>query len=79
VLAFRTVTYCTENEETPGATPRTASAADGAGRKASLNRQEAQQYRNALVASRYNVAEAARQLGLTRAQLAYRLKRLGLD
>lgn len=35
-------------------------------------------YRKALVAARYNVAAAARQLGLTRAQLAYRLKRHGL-
>lgn len=39
---------------------------------------EASAYRSALVSSRYNVAEAARRLGLTRAQLAYRLKRLGL-
>lgn len=39
---------------------------------------EAAHYRRTLVAARYNVAEAARQLGLTRAQLAYRLKRHGL-
>ena len=39
---------------------------------------EAARYRKALVSARYNVAEAARQLDLTRAQLAYRLKRLGL-
>lgn len=39
---------------------------------------EAAEYRSALVSARYNVAEAARRLGLTRAQLAYRLKRLGL-
>jgi two-component system, NtrC family, response regulator HydG len=35
-------------------------------------------YRKALVSARYNVAEAARQLGLTRAQMAYRAKRHGL-
>ena len=39
---------------------------------------EAAAYRRALVAARYNVAEAARTLGLTRAQMAYRLKRYGL-
>ncbi len=36
------------------------------------------EYRRALVSARYNVAEAARRMGLTRAQLAYRLKRLGI-
>lgn len=39
---------------------------------------EASTYRKVLLASKYNVSEAARQLGLTRAQLAYRLKRHGL-
>lgn len=39
---------------------------------------EAHAYRKALSASRYNVAEAARTLGLTRAQLAYRLKKAGI-
>ena len=39
---------------------------------------EAAEYRRALVSARYNVAEAARRLGLTRAQLAYRLKIHGL-
>lgn len=39
---------------------------------------EVAHYRKALLAARYNVAEAARRLGLTRAQLAYRLKRQGL-
>ena len=39
---------------------------------------QANEYRKVLAAARYNVAEAARQLGLTRAQMAYRLKRLGL-
>lgn len=39
---------------------------------------EAAVYRKALVAARYNIAEAARQLGITRAQLAYRAKRLGI-
>jgi two-component system, NtrC family, response regulator HydG len=39
---------------------------------------EVAEYRRALVSARYNVAEAARRLGLTRAQLAYRLKRYGL-
>lgn len=37
-----------------------------------------QKYRKALVAARYNVAEAARSLNLTRAQLSYRLKRAGI-
>lgn len=35
-------------------------------------------YRKALVEARYNVAEAARVLGLTRAQLSYRLKKAGI-
>lgn len=39
---------------------------------------ELQRYRQAWVAARHNVAEAARALGLSRAQLAYRLKRGGL-
>ncbi len=39
---------------------------------------EVSEYRRALLSARYNVAEAARRLGLTRAQLAYRLKRHGL-
>lgn len=36
------------------------------------------EYRKVLVAARYNVAEAARQMGTTRAQMSYRLKRLGV-
>lgn len=52
-------------------------------RDAAANRKaagkEAALYRKALVSARYNVAEAARQLGLSRAQLAYRLKRHGLS
>ena len=40
---------------------------------------DALRYRKALVSARYNVARAARDLGLTRAQLAYRLKRHGLS
>ncbi|WP_066341014.1 sigma-54-dependent Fis family transcriptional regulator [Azohydromonas lata] len=39
----------------------------------------AQQYAQVLRETRYNVAEAARRLGLTRPQLAYRLRKLGLD
>lgn len=39
---------------------------------------EVSEYRRALVSARYNVAEAARRLGLMRAQMAYRLKRHGL-
>ena len=39
---------------------------------------EASEYRQALANTRYNVAEAARSLGLTRAQLAYRLKKAGI-
>ncbi len=38
----------------------------------------AEDYLDALLAARYNVAAAARSLGLSRAQLAYRLKRQGL-
>ena len=38
---------------------------------------EAQKYRKALVAARYNVAQAARSLNITRAQMAYRLKKAG--
>jgi len=45
---------------------------------AAASGREVAEYRRALVAARYNVAEAARQLGLTRAQLSYRLKRYGL-
>jgi len=40
--------------------------------------QEAAMYRKALAAARFNVAEAARNLNLSRAQLAYRLKKHGL-
>ncbi|WP_321857321.1 sigma 54-interacting transcriptional regulator [Paraburkholderia tropica] len=40
-----------------------------------LSPRELAAYRKALVANRYNVAATARALGLTRAQLAYRLKR----
>ncbi len=40
---------------------------------------EAQKYRKALAAARYNVAEAARNLNLTRAQLSYRLKKTGIQ
>ena len=39
---------------------------------------ELQKYKKALVAARYNVAEAARNLNLSRAQLAYRLKSAGI-
>ena len=39
---------------------------------------DVQKYRKALSAARYNVAEAARSLNLTRAQLSYRLKRAGI-
>lgn len=39
---------------------------------------EAIQYHRALVSAHYNVAEAARRLGPSRAPLAYRLKRHGL-
>lgn len=45
---------------------------------AASSRKEVATYRKALVAARYNIAEAARQLGLTRAQMAYRAKRLGI-
>ncbi len=38
----------------------------------------ADMYRDALVAARYNVSAAARALGLSRAQMSYRLRRLGL-
>ena len=48
------------------------------GNGASSSRRDAAMYRKALVAARYNIAEAARQLGITRAQMAYRVKRLGI-
>ena len=51
--------------------PRTVSKSANKGTDVSV-------YRKALVSARYNVAEAARQLGLSRAQLAYRLKQHGL-
>lgn len=47
------------------------------GGRAPLGR-DASEYRKALVTARYNVTEAARILGLTRPQLAYRLKKAGL-
>ena len=43
-----------------------------------VSAKEISTYRNALASNRYNVAATARKLGLTRAQLAYRLKRHGL-
>lgn len=52
-------------------TPKTATASVGTGK-------EIAEYRRTLVSARYNVAEAARRLGLSRAQMAYRLKRHGL-
>lgn len=55
--------------------PQRAGAAPGGSATA---RKGASAYQAALVEARYNVAEAARQLGLTRAQLAYRARRLGL-
>ena len=53
------------------ATPPESSVGASGGREAS-------EYRQALADTRYNVAEAARSLGLTRAQLAYRLKKAGI-
>ncbi|CAB3799299.1 sigma-54-dependent Fis family transcriptional regulator [Pararobbsia alpina] len=50
----------------------------GSNSQATVSAKEVATYRNALTSNRYNVAAAARQLGLTRAQLAYRLKRHGL-
>jgi DNA-binding NtrC family response regulator len=46
--------------------------------EASSRDPDAQKYRKALAAARYNVAEAARSLNLTRAQLSYRLKKAGI-
>ncbi|UVC12293.1 sigma 54-interacting transcriptional regulator (plasmid) [Rhizobium sp. TH2] len=43
-----------------------------------LKRAEAELYRSALEAAGGNVSAAARQLGLTRAKLEYRLRRMGL-
>jgi two-component system response regulator HydG len=43
-----------------------------------LKRAEAELYRSALEAAGGNVSAAARQLGLTRAKLEYRLTKLGL-
>lgn len=45
----------------------------------SPDKKQASVYRSALVSNRYNVAEAARQMGLTRAQFAYRLKKYGIS
>lgn len=45
----------------------------------SSEKKQASVYRNALVSNRYNVAEAARQLGLSRAQFSYRLKKFGIS
>lgn len=44
----------------------------------SADKKQVSTYRNALISNRYNVAETARQLGLTRAQFAYRLRKLGI-
>ena len=43
-----------------------------------VNAQETARYRKSLFAARFNVAEAARQFELSRARLAYRLKRHGV-
>ena len=51
--------------------------ADTAAKRAPAKKEDGD-YRRALISARYNVTEAARQLGLTRAQMAYRCKRLGL-
>lgn len=63
-------------DESPARMPTAQKAHASASRSA--GGKEASEYRRALVSARYNVAEAARRLGLTRAQLAYRLKRHGL-
>ena len=64
-------------EPAPRAARSPAKDGSAAVRPASSGKQAAE-YRSALVSARYNVSEAARRLGLTRAQMAYRLKRLGL-
>lgn len=46
--------------------------------EASARDPNAQKYRKALVAARYNVAEAARSLNLSRAQLSYRLMKAAI-
>ena len=43
-----------------------------------LKRAEAELYRSTFEAAGGNVSAAARQLGLTRAKLEYRLKKIGL-
>ena len=63
-------------DDPPARTPNPSKAQPPTSRSASGK--EAAEYRRALVSARYNVAEAARRLGLSRAQLAYRLKRHGL-
>ncbi|MEG1768200.1 MAG: sigma 54-interacting transcriptional regulator [Comamonas sp.] len=55
--------------------PAASSAAKG---ERAAARKSAMVYQTALLDARYNVAEAARQMGLTRAQMAYRARRLGL-
>lgn len=58
-------------------TPRTKSVAL-ASKNSNATSKELASYRKALQSTRYNIAAAARTLGLTRAQLEYRLKRHGL-
>ncbi|MOA56962.1 hypothetical protein D3C78_1810510 [compost metagenome] len=55
--------------------PAATSAAKG---ERAAARKSAMVDQTLLVDARYNVAEAARQMGLTRAQMAYRARRLGL-
>lgn len=62
----------------PGLDGRLTEQAAGAGRREQVGEPQVEVYRDALVAARYNVSAAARALGLSRAQMSYRLRRLGL-
>lgn len=64
--------------ESDGGTRSPKPRRENANTETSARDPEAQKYRKALAAARYNVAEAARNLNLTRAQLSYRLKRAGI-
>jgi transcriptional regulator with GAF, ATPase, and Fis domain len=62
----------------PATAPRRIGLPAGTGRRQTLPDIEREMVENALVGARYNKSEAARALGLTRAQFYVRLKRHGL-
>lgn len=62
----------------PATAPRRIGLPAGTERRQTLPDVEREMVENALVGARYNKSEAARALGLTRAQFYVRLKRHGL-